>query len=177
MAIIIAKQSLNGVEWLKTDTTPMAGLAAPIGSFATAADGSGLFYKFGAADTNWLLSNQIETIGVNISGQGNVLVAGELETVTIIPFTGTIIGWYLYETSATPIATTTEIDVWKSTYGAYPPVVAGTIWGTKPKLTTAIKNTATGLSIAVTQYDVLKYNLVSNDLAKNIRLGLILQKP
>lgn len=118
----------------------------------------------------------ILTIGIDITGQGNILVAGELEGVSIVPFTGTIIGWYMYETSTTPIATTTEIDVWKDNYGAYPPLVAGSIWGTKPKLTTASKNTATGLSIAVTQYDVLKYKLVSNDLAKNIKLGLIIQK-
>lgn len=120
--------------------------------------------------------NYIYTIGIDIAGQGNVLVAEELEGVSIVPFTGTIIGWYLYETSTTPIATTTEIDVWKDSYANFPPTIADTIWGTKPKLTAQTKNTASGLSIAVTQYDTLKYKLVSNDLGKNIKLGLIIQK-
>src|SRR3990167_2955201 len=43
MATIIAKQSLNGVEILKVDTSPVTGLAAPIGSFAMAVDGSDTF--------------------------------------------------------------------------------------------------------------------------------------
>lgn len=120
--------------------------------------------------------NYIYTIGIDIAGQGNILVAGELEGISIVPFTGTIIGWYLYETSTTPIATTTELDVWKDSYTNFPPLVADTIWGTKPKLTAATKNTETGLAIAVTQYDTLKYKLVSNDLGKNIKLGLIIQK-
>jgi len=53
MAVIIAKISLNGLEILKTDTTPISGVAAPIGSIAIAEDGSGIFYKNGAANTGW----------------------------------------------------------------------------------------------------------------------------
>ncbi len=55
MAAIIAKQSLNGVEILKIDTSPISGgLAAPIGSIAMAEDGSGHFYKYGAVTVNKL---------------------------------------------------------------------------------------------------------------------------
>lgn len=118
----------------------------------------------------------IITIGIDITGQGNILVAGELEGISIVPFTGTLIGWYLYETSTTPIATTTEIDVWRDNYTNFPPTVTDTIFAILPKLTSQTKNTAIGLAIAVTQYDTLKYKLVSNDLAKNIKLGLIIQK-
>lgn len=56
MATIIAKQSLNGVEILKVDTSPVTGLAAPIGSFAMAVDGSGTFYKAGAGNTDWVIT-------------------------------------------------------------------------------------------------------------------------
>lgn len=68
--IIIAKQSLNGVEFLKTDVSPLegGGLAAPVGSIAYPENGSGSFYKFGAADTNWIR-------------QSNKIVAGVLRNI------------------------------------------------------------------------------------------------
>ncbi len=64
-ATIIAKQSLNGIEILKTDTNPVTGggCAAPIGSQANALDGSGFSYKVGSSDTDWIsLSGNISVV-------------------------------------------------------------------------------------------------------------------
>jgi hypothetical protein len=105
-------------------------------------------------------------------GQGAVISINSRASFNI-NFTGTITGWQLFETSNTPISSTCVIDVWKDTYANYPPTVADTIFGTKPSLTGAIKNQATGLSIAVTSGDVFIVNIDSNNGAQ--RLLLVLQ--
>ncbi len=55
MAIIKGTQTVNNVWLLNTDTNPTltGGVAAPIGSFAVASDGSGFFYKFNTSSTDW----------------------------------------------------------------------------------------------------------------------------
>ncbi len=55
MANILGTHTLNGILILKTDTNPAltGGISAPVGSFCSANDGSGVFYKSGALDTDW----------------------------------------------------------------------------------------------------------------------------
>ena len=116
------------------------------------------------------------SIGISISGSGYVIATGGQQSISMPPFAGTITGWYLFETSDTPIASTCVIDVWKDTYANYPPTVADTIFGTKPSLTAVTKNTATGLSISFSANDIFKYNIDSNDLAQNLQLILLITK-
>lgn len=56
MAIIKNIQTLGKVLIILCDTDPSLGLGtdAPIGSIATCEDGSGLFYKKGLLDTDWI---------------------------------------------------------------------------------------------------------------------------
>jgi hypothetical protein len=109
---------------------------------------------------------------VTFDGQGGVIGINSKGSFNI-NFTGTVTGWQLFEISDTPISSTCVIDVWKDTYANYPSTVADTIFGTKPSLTGAIKNQATGLVIAVTTGDTFIVNIDSNTNA--IRLLLVLQ--
>jgi len=99
-------------------------------------------------------------ISILIDGQSSVPETGSYGTFSI-PYSGYITGWTLFECSDTPITSSIVIDVWKQVYGSYPPTVANTIWGTKPSLVSAIKNTATGLAIVVTQGDTFNINIDS----------------
>jgi len=65
MAMILGRKLFNGVVALETDTNPTTagGTTAPVGSYAAAADGSGLFIKTGAGDSDWAaLGRATETI-------------------------------------------------------------------------------------------------------------------
>jgi len=55
MANILGTQTLDSLLILATDVNPstVGGTVAPIGSFGSAVDGSGLFTKIGALDTDW----------------------------------------------------------------------------------------------------------------------------
>lgn len=55
MAQILGTQTVNGVWILSTDVDPSIGLGttAPVGSIAITSDGSGIFFKQSATDTDW----------------------------------------------------------------------------------------------------------------------------
>lgn len=57
MSTILNSITCGEVLILAVDTDPRAGVPAPIGSISYAVDGSGAFYKFGAADTDWGLDD------------------------------------------------------------------------------------------------------------------------
>lgn len=149
----------NGVSWEYMDTPSQATQAE--------VDAGTVTNKWVSPETfqnasRWsTVQAQVELISATFDGQGGVVAAGSQVTF-MIPFTGTIIGWTLLETSGTPVASTCVMDAWIDTYANYPPTVADTIFGTKPSLTGAIKNQATGLSIAVTGGSIGKLNLDSN---------------
>lgn len=109
-------------------------------------------------------------------GQGGVIAVNTVST-SVIDVTGTIIGWTLLEVSSTPVSSTITIDTWKNTYASYPPTVANTIFGTKPSLSGAIKNQATGLSIAVTAGDILIAHIDSNTGAVKVKLIYTITQP
>lgn len=117
----------------------------------------------------------VEWYDVVLDGQGGV-VANNSKATMRVPFTGTIIGWTLLETSDTPITSSVTLDAWKNTYTNYPPVVGNSIFGTKPALSSAIKNQATGLSIAVTAGDILIINVDSNSLGNKYRFGFDIRR-
>jgi hypothetical protein len=91
-----------------------------------------------------------------IDGGGAVITTGIKGDVEI-PFAGTITGWTLLADLSGSIT----IDTWKDTYANFPPLVADTMWGTKPALSSQTKNQATGLSIAVTAGNIIRYNVDS----------------
>lgn len=85
-AIIIAKSNLNGFQILKVDTSPITagGLAAPIGAFASAIDGTGLFYKKGATDTEWEVASEsnLQVLHVQQVGGQFTSINAALATIT-----------------------------------------------------------------------------------------------
>lgn len=56
MANKLGQITINNLLVISTDVSPMDGIgvSAPIGSFGSAADGSGIFYKSGALNTDWI---------------------------------------------------------------------------------------------------------------------------
>jgi hypothetical protein len=106
------------------------------------------------------------SFGMIIDG-GSSLIATGIKGYVTIPYTGTIKSWTLLECSATPVSSSIVIDVWKDTYANYPPTVADTMiggGGTKPTLTSAIKNTDSTLTdwnTAVTAGDIIGFNVDS----------------
>lgn len=56
MAIKLGQITINNLLVISTDVSPMDGIGvlAPVGSFGSASDGSGIFYKSGALNTDWI---------------------------------------------------------------------------------------------------------------------------
>lgn len=117
--------------------------------------GSGLSLSAGT-----LTGTSSGSIAITIDGLGGVINTGQYGGYVTVPYSGTITGWDIFST----VSATITLDTWKSTYAGALPTVANTIWGTKPSLTATTKNTATGLSIAVTAGDVVAWNVDSNSL-------------
>jgi len=93
-----------------------------------------------------------------------------------VPFNCTITGWTLLADVSGSIV----IDVWKDSYGNFPPTVADTIAGTeKPTLSSAQKNQDLTLSTWTTgllQGDVLGFNVDSVTTVTWIALALRVTK-
>lgn len=100
-----------------------------------------------------------------INGNGGTISTGQKGGFITIPYTGYITGWDIYSTDGLTGGTLSGniiVDVWKDTYANFPPTSGDTIFSTgKPTLTAQSKNTASGLAIAVTQGDVLGFNVTS----------------
>jgi len=65
------------------------------------------------------------------------------------------------------------IDIWKDTYANFPATVADAITGGgKPTLSAAVKGQITGLNIAVTAGDMIRFNVDSNDCTGIVNLYL-----
>lgn len=73
-----------------------------------------------------------------------------------IPYNGTITGWTIFS----DVSGSCTVDFKSSSYGSYPPT-ASIFSGNAPNLVSAVKNQLTGLSIAVTQGDVLLCDLTA----------------
>ena len=95
-----------------------------------------------------------------IDGDGSAITTGEKGHLEI-PFNCTIQRVTLLADQTGSIV----IDIWKSTYAAYPPTVSDTICAdAKPTLTDADSyqdSTLTGWTIAIAAGDVLAYNVDS----------------
>ena len=126
-------------------------------------------------DRDVYLGNQSSTsIGVLINGNGGVIASGLYGGYFKVPFSGIITGWNLYEGSSIPVSTTCVLDVWKKS--SFYPTVADTIFGTKPALTAATNNSASGLNIAVAAGDIIAFNVDSNNAALLLNFQLMITK-
>ena len=91
-----------------------------------------------------------------------------------LPFSGVITGWSIAEVSSVPIAGSIEVDIYKSTAGAYPPTVS--IAGTElPTLVTQKTNsdyTLTTWTTAVTNLDCFGFYVNSNTGCKKVMITI-----
>jgi len=100
------------------------------------------------------------TIHVTFDGMGSVLTVGSKAILPDLKAM-TITSWTLVAEQSGSVV----IDVWKSTYSSYPPVVGGSIAGTeKPTLSSADKNQDVNLttwSTSIADGDCLIFNIDS----------------
>mgnify|MGYP007071602119 CR=1 FL=1 len=111
-----------------------------------------------------------------IDNNGAAVVTGTKADTAVVSYGGIITGWQLFETSATPVSCTATLDVYRDSYTNYPPVVGDALTWTKPSLTAATKNSASGLSIAFTAQDGFRVNVDSNNSGVAFKLVLFTQK-
>lgn len=158
---------------LTSDANGAATWQAPTGGGGSSVDtiiaGTGISITNSSGSytvTNTGVPNQkLASVGITIDGNGGVVGTGQYGNV-VIPYTGTITGWQIFEISSTPVSSSAVIDVWKDTYANYPPTVADAITGSeKPTLSTATKNQDLSLSswtTSVTAGDILRFNVDSS---------------
>lgn len=120
-------------------------------------------------------SHQVSEIAVAISGSGYVLDTGIKVRIPIY-FPGTIV-------EATLLADATGsvvVDIWKDTYGNYPPTDADSITAAAPlTLSGAIKTTdttLTGWTTAIASGDTLIYNIDSCSGIRDLTVGLKIRR-
>jgi hypothetical protein len=117
----------------------------------------------------------IKTLTVGFGDASGIVLPTGLKGFLPIPFDGTILGWTLLGDQVGSLV----IDVWKDTYGNFPPTVADTIAGSeKPTLTAQQKNqdnTLTTWTTAITAGDVLAFNVDSCSTIKQATLTLLIQ--
>jgi hypothetical protein len=96
-------------------------------------------------------------------------IKGDLE----VPFDGTITAWRLVADQAGDIV----IDTWEDSYANFPPDNSDSIWsGSEPELSSVDKDEATGLSIAVTAGDWLRFNVDSAATVERVTLSLTITR-
>jgi len=115
----------------------------------------------GVYPTSW-------NISIPIGDGGNDIPLGVVDYWEL-PFDGTITYHRLVSEDA---GVTIQLDVWIDSYANWPPVVADTIYGTKPALSAAQKVELTSLDVAVAKGDWLGINVDSNTDAQRVTLVL-----
>jgi hypothetical protein len=111
-------------------------------------------------------------IPVVFDGGGSAIAAARQVDVEI-PFNCSIQSVRMFADTTT----TTVIDIWKDTYALYPATNVDTITASAvPTITTAVKSedvTLTGWTTTMSQGDVLRFNVDSNDNATRVTLSLV----
>lgn len=118
----------------------------------------------------------ISAIGFSIDGGGATITTGLIKNGLFIPFSCTINSVTLLADQSGSIV----IDIWKDSYGNYPPTVADSICASaKPALSTELKSqdtTLTGWTTSITAGDVLYFNVDSATTVQNVTLTLKVTK-
>lgn len=115
---------------------------------------------------------QDRSFGITIDGGGSVITTGVKGDITI-PFSGNINAWYLTADQVGSIV----IDIWKDTFGNFPPTVLDTIAGSeKPTLSGVSFNSDTNLTTwtsSISIGDVIRFNVDS--VATVTRVNLVIK--
>lgn len=122
--------------------------------------------------TNTVNREGAVTINYIIDGGGLVITTG-VKGFVEIPYAMTITGWQVFADQSGSVV----VDVWKSTYANFPPVVGGSIAGSeKPTLSSAQNNQNLSLSTWTTGLvagDVLAFNVSSVSTVQRITVSII----
>lgn len=120
-----------------------------------------IWYPAGGSGSGTVSANiATGSFGITIDGGGSTIATGEMGYISI-PIPGTITKWRLVADQSGSCV----IDLWKDTYGNFPPTVGDTITGSdKPTLSSSQKaeSTAlTGWTTSIQAGDVVGFNVVS----------------
>ena len=117
----------------------------------------------------------VATLTFIIDGGGSAITTGIKGDLTV-PFACNINSATLLADQSGSIV----VDVWKDTYGNYPPTVADTITASaKPTISTATKatdSTLTGWTKAIAEGDTLRFNVDSITTVTRVTLSLKVTK-
>jgi hypothetical protein len=106
-----------------------------------------------------------------ISNDGASLTTG-IKGDVVIPFNATITEWSLLADQTGSAV----VDIWKDTYGNYPPTVGDSITGSaKPTITSSDKgqsSTLTGWTTTVNAGDILRFNIDSVSTIQRLSINL-----
>lgn len=113
---------------------------------------------------------------IHIDGGGSAITTGEKLDVPFHEFGARITGWTLVADTSGSIV----IDLWKDSYGNYPPTDADTITGgDEPELSSATKNTADSVptwNTVIQKGETLRVNVDSASTVTRVTLALGLEK-
>lgn len=165
MANILDIQTLGETIIASVDVNPSLGLGTdlPIGSFALAIDGSGMFYKNSSLSTDWSNNSYQKQIGASVNGLGSAIQVGSIG-FSIPSFNGNITSWSLVG----DVSGSVVIDV---RIGGVSIVGAGN----KPTIVASTNATATvsgWTSVAVVAGTYIEFVIESVSSFKNINLVL-----
>jgi hypothetical protein len=120
-------------------------------------------------------ANKYATLNVVIDGGGSAITTGVKGDV-VVDFPCTIEQWTILPDQSGSIV----IDIWKDTYGNYPPVVGDSITASaKPTLTSTTKaqsGVLTGWTTSVVAGDTLRFNVDSITTVTRVTLALRLKR-
>ena len=126
-------------------------------------------------DGTWGPLPGTETLSVVLEGYGSVIGTG-VRGHLYIPYPCTVVGAVLLADQAGSLV----VDIWKSAFSAFPPVIAGTIVAAaKPTLAAAASSrdlTLTGWSTTLAAGDVLAFNVDSVSAVTRAEMVLIVAR-
>jgi hypothetical protein len=111
------------------------------------------------------------SFGITIDGGGSVITTG-LKNYLSLPYNGYITGWVIIGDQSG----STSVDIWKDSYGNFPPTVADSITGGNyPSLSSQQINQDTTLSGWTTNFsvgDIVAFNVLSASTVTKINLTI-----
>lgn len=120
-------------------------------------------------------STDLRVIRAVLDGGGSALTTGAKKAYVSVPFPCEVVRWRVFADQSGSV----QVDVWRSTYDTFPPVVAGTIAGTdKPALVTAQKAESTALTGWQPRLDfgdVLEFNVDSITTVTKVYVDLFVK--
>jgi hypothetical protein len=136
----------------------LSGAGVPDLAAIEALTGKGILKR--TADNTWGLDTVLTALSFTVNGNGNVLATGVCGDL-VAPYDMVITGVTVLADQSGSLV----LDIWKDTYGNYPPTVADTITASaKPTLSSATKytdSTLTGWTTTVTAGDTFRFNIDS----------------